>query len=109
MNGEWVENRRTDPLAHMCFAVLPDLVPGPAILVDAAPCFHPLTSSAHYARVSWLVSPERYLVGRSFNSVPSPGWGEDDDNELISAAKHPSGWTVQKIKKPIDEVNDAAV
>ena len=76
------------------FAVLPDPVLGPAILVDAAPCFHPLTSSTRYAWASWLVSPERYLVGRSFNSVPDESSSRDDDNELISAAKHPSGWTV---------------
>ena len=33
------------PWPILLFAVLPDPVPGPAALVDAAPCFHPLARS----------------------------------------------------------------
>ena len=88
------------PWLMLLFAVLPDPVPGPAILVDAAPCFHPLACSLPYTMWrSWQTSPERYLVGRSFNSVPAPAMGEDDDNELISAANILPDGRFSKIKR----------
>ncbi len=89
MNGGCVKIGALIPWPMLHFAVLPDPVPGPAILVDAAPCFHPLARSLRRRKLRIV----RFRLRRKFTRFAAPpfptktaslGFGGVPDDEIVA-------------------------